>query len=195
MRSIFRFAGPMCFLIIFSCDKENAVFHPDGSAPVVSLNPGNAYSIHFNEYGRAVVHEWSHLEEITGDTLIRHTPYVIIDDGRIIRADDRNMYAFSNGRETIRLKYDVRKGDVVPFLGQRAVVTGIVRQDVFGVTQTVIHVANALLHPDTVVTGKYATFFGMLSYSETYGQRGSGWVLSGALIDGVQYGSMEPAHP
>jgi len=67
-------------------------------------------------------------------------------------------------------------------------VDSIKQENIFNKGQNVIYVSNKISNSDTLITGKYTMIFGVLSYSESYNNFTDGYSLSGALIDGIEYG-------
>jgi len=86
------------------------------------------------------------------------------------------------------LKYDISEGDIIPFMDINVKVDSIKQENIFNKGQNVIYVSNKISNSDTLITGKYTMIFGVLSYSESYNNFTDGYSLSGALIDGIEYG-------
>ncbi|MEJ2628016.1 MAG: hypothetical protein P8078_05635 [bacterium] len=178
----------LILIILFSCEKNKNLFQPNASTPVVSLNKGNVFCYHFYNRSNCVLSDWFENDIVTGDTIINHINYSIIDNKRIERADNTSHYLYINGDETIKLKYDISEGDIIPFMDINVKVDSIKQENIFNKGHNVIYVSNKISNSDTLITGKYTMIFGVLSYSESYNNFTDGYSLSGALIDGIEYG-------
>jgi len=186
----YRLFSLLILIILICCEKHKTLVQPNTSDPVVSLSKGNIFLYHFYRRSDCILHDWFGYDEVTGDTIINHIEYSIINNERIERSDNTKLYSYINGNEIIKLEYDIRNGDIIPFLDKSVNVDSIKQEDIFCKNQNVIYVSNKTSNSDTLITGKYTMIFGILSYCENYNNLRNGYNLSGARIDGIEYGQI-----
>ena len=180
----------LLFFLLLSCETDKNPLDP-GNNFIIPLNTGNTFNYHVFTHTETVLADVFEYHNVTGNILINHTKYAIIDNNKLIRSDGTRLWSYNNGRETILLEYNVNAGDIITFLGKIATVDSIKQQDVFGMDQKVIYVSNHVSVNDTLVTGQYTATFGILNYVENYDHLISGYRLRGARIGGKEFGIVD----
>lgn len=182
--------------LVLSCENKKAVSPIDTNDTnpykyaIVSLQKSNLYYFSYYSIGTAVVYDWSGYEEITGDTILNEVTYSVINNIRMERADREKVYIYDNGRETIKLDFNIKLGDITKFFDNDVIVYSIQVEKVFWETREVIYVSNKYLNPDTLISGKYTSFVGVLEYSEEIKNYKYGYYLNGAAVEGRVYGDL-----
>jgi hypothetical protein len=149
---------------------------------------GNQYYWQHMNISSGILTDSFHKEFVTNDSTIANTRYFVLTTGEVLSSSDDTVYSYHDGSQSIYYRFDVAIGQSVQFLGYVLPVTSVEFDSVFGQLQKQIMVSNESLSPDTVVSGIYATEFGLIVFSKKYGTHESRQVLMGARIDNVDFG-------
>ena len=186
----------LVLVFTLSCERKETVSPIDTcdtnpfKCAIVSLQKSNLYYFHYYNVTNEALQDWFGYEEIIGDTTVNKVTYCVIDNLRMERADKEKAYIYSNGEETIKLDFNIKVGDAIKFFNKNVRVDSIQVEKVFWENREVIYVSNEYLYPDTLISGMYTSFVGILKYSEKTKNNTYGYSLKGAAVEGLGYGDL-----
>ncbi len=180
----------LCIIYLIAILFISCELNPFASSieTVVALSKGNVF--YYNEYSlsEVVLADWYSYNEVIGDTVIQNKRYFVLNNNIFERADEYRVYTFRSDLEIVKLNYNIQIGDTVEFNNYRVIVENIEKKRVFNETQTVISVSSKKLNFQSIITGTYATKFGLLTFTQKIDNHTDGSTLVGVIIDGIQYG-------
>ena len=178
-------------LFISDCNKESTT-EPTDALPAIDLLVGNQYLFNYGEFSGIVYFDWFMTTHILRDTIIEENKYFIFSSGEIARTTSTTVFLWNGYTDIIWYRFDVELGDDIIYFGKQLKVTSITTDAVFVGTQKIISASNADFTPDTTITIRYATKFGILSTSKMISDKRWGSRLEGAKINSIKYGNYFP---
>lgn len=166
------------------------VVPPVWKSPGVHLAVGNTYHWRYtriSSYGNIFL--WDENYAVTGETFINGNRYFILSTGEKLKSQGDTVLAFALNSASVYYRLNVSVGETVPFLGNQLTVSFIDTSTAFGETQKIVTVLNqSLSSSSTLISGRYASRFGLIGIDRSESTFVTRGVLVGARIGTVNYG-------